>query len=233
MTRVRFSLVVISAVVGLIAVPAACSAGGLIQSLPADGSYVVFKAKSEFDLSGNLQSFERELKVASVGKQDVDGEPGRWIELETEFAGRKVLAKLLIAEKYLKADHNPFEHIAKAWGRDREGMVVELPDARIRQIMIFALGVPHFNKPEKKEKQKVKTDLGEYECERQTGTAEVDGPMDTKVKFDGELWVNDKVAFGLVKAKIKGDLGGLGSIETELEAIKSGTDAKTALPDAK
>ena len=88
----------VCAVVVLVTVPTTGSAGGLINSLPDDGSWVVFKAKSELDLQGNLQSFERELKIASVGKQEVEGEPGRWIELSTEFVGRKVLAKLLIAE---------------------------------------------------------------------------------------------------------------------------------------
>jgi hypothetical protein len=215
-----------------VAIPTTGHAGGLINSLPADGSWVVLKAKSELDLQGNLQSFERELKIASVGKQDVEGEPGRWIELSTEFFGRKVLAKLLIAEKHLKGDKNPFDHVAKAWARGPEGEVIELPDARLRQIMIFALGVPHFDKSEKKEKEKIKTQLGEYECEHLKGQSETDGPMDQKIKFDGEIWTNDKVPFGLVKAKVKGDIG-LGTIETEMEATQSGKDAKSELPDAK
>ena len=228
----RFVGAVVCAVLAIVTVPSAAQAGGLINSLPADGSWVVFKAKSELDLQGNLQSFDRELKIASVGKQEVDGEPARWIELSTEFFGRKVLAKLLIAEKYLKADQNPFDHIAKAWGRGPEGEVVELSDARLRQIIIFALGVPNFEKPEKKEKEKIKTQLGEYECEHLKGESEMDGPMDQKIKFGGELWINDKVPFGLVKAKIKGELG-VGSIETEMEASQSGKDAKTELPDVK
>ncbi len=234
MTKLRISGLVFSAIMsGAVVLPNECRAGGIIQSLPADGSWIVFKAKSEFDFNGNLQSFDRELKVASVGKQDVNGEPGRWIELTTEFAGRPVVAKLLIAEKYLKADQNPFEHVSKAWARGREGEVIELKDDRLRQIMIFALGVPNFDKPEKKGKEKIKTELGEFECERLAGTAELVGPMETKVSFTGELWTQEKVPFGLLKAKVKGDLGGIGSIETELSAIKSGTDAKSELPDSK
>lgn len=224
--------VVFCAVFALVALPTASQAEGLINSLPEDGSWVVFKAKSELDLQGNLQSFDRELKMASVGKQEVDGEPGRWIELSTEFFGRKVLAKLLIAEKYLKADQNPFEHISKAWTRGQEGEVVEIPESGLRRIIIFALGVPTFEKPEKKEKEKIKTQLGEYDCDHFKGEVEVDGPMDNKLKMGGELWTNAKVPFGLVKAKIKGDLG-VGSIETEMEAIQSGKDAKSELPDAK
>src|SRR5262245_10997580 len=140
MFKTRRLWISVTTVLAVTSLAATCSAGGLIQHLPADGPYVVFRAKSEFDLMGNLQSFERELKVASVGKQEVDGEPGRWIELSTEFAGRKVLAKLLIAEKFLKADQDPFSHIAKAWGRGREGELVELQDAQLRRIMVFALG---------------------------------------------------------------------------------------------
>ncbi len=228
----KFVGAIVCAVLALVAIPTTGHAGGLINSLPADGSWVVFKAKSELDLQGNLQSFERELKIASVGKQEVEGEPGRWIELSTEFLGRKVLAKLLIAEKYLKAEQNPFDHVAKAWARGPEGEVIELTDARLRQILIFALGVPNFEKPEKKEKEKIKTQLGEFECEHLKGESEADGPMDQKIKFAGEIWTNDKVPFGLVKAKVKGDLG-IGSIETEMEAIQSGKDAKSELPDAK
>ena len=216
----------------LLAVPARSHAEGLINNLPADGSWVIFRAKSELDIQGNLQSFDRELKLSSVGKKDVEGEPGRWIEISTEFFGRKVQAKFLIAEKYFKPGQNPFDHIAKAWMIGREGELQEIPENRLRQMMIFALAVPYFDKPEKKEKEKVKTELGEYECERAKGITELDGLMDTKVKLEGELWTHDKVPFGLVKAKIKGDLG-IGSIETELQAIKSGGDAKTELPEAK
>ena len=232
MLHQKFVAAVVCAIIALVAIPTAGNAGGLINSLPEDGAWVVFKAKSELDLQGNLQSFDRELKIASVGKQEVEGEPGRWIELSTEFFGRKVLAKLLIAEKYLKADQNPFEHVAKAWARGPEGEVIELTDARLRQILVFALGVPHFDKPEKKEKEKIKTELGEFECEHLKGESEMDGPMDQKIKFGGELWTNEKVPFGLVKAKIKGDLG-VGTVETEMEASKSGKDAKSELPDAK
>jgi hypothetical protein len=109
---------------------------------------------------------------------------------------------------------------------------MEIPENGLRRIIIFALGVPHFDKPEKKEKEKIKTRLGEYDCEHQKGESEVDGPMDLKMKFAGELWTNDKVPFGLVKAKVKGDLG-VGMIETEMEAIQSGKDAKSELPEAK
>jgi hypothetical protein len=217
---------------GAVALARGSHAGGLIHNLPVDGSYVVFKAKSEFDLMGNLQSFERELRLASVGQQAIEDEPGRWIEISTEFVGRAVLAKLLIAEKYLKADQNPFEHVAKAYGRAPDGEVRELSDSRLRQIILFALSVPHFDKPEKKEKESLKTALGEFECVHQTGQVEIEGIQDAKAKFEGEFWTSEKVPFGLVKAKVKGDLG-IGTVETELEVLKSGTDAKTELPDAK
>src|SRR5262245_19177708 len=155
------------ALVGVICT-AICSsgfAGGLINNLPADGAYVVFRAKSEVDFQGNLQSFDRELKMASVGKESVENEPGRWIELSTEFAGRRVFAKLLIAERYLKNDQNPFDHVAKAIARDPDGNVIDLPKDRLRQIMTFALPITYFDKLEKKEKAKVRTELGEYECD--------------------------------------------------------------------
>jgi hypothetical protein len=203
-------------------------AGGLINNLPADGCYVVFKAKSEIDLQGNLQSFEREIKLASVGKESVENEPGRWLELSTEFAGRRVFAKLLIAEKYLKDDQNPFDHIAKAVARGTEGEVVELPKERLLQIMTIALPITYFEKLEKKERAKIRTELGEYDCDVLKGESERDGPMNSKIKVAGDIWTNDKVPFGLVKAKIKGELA-FGTIETELELVKSGTDAKSEI----
>lgn len=216
----------------LFATASIARAGGIIQSLPADGSYVVFKAKSEIDFQGNLQTFERELKIASVGKGEVDGQPARWIEISTELLGRAVVGKLLIAEKYLKADENPFEHVSKAYGKGPDGAVQELPAGQLKQIMILAVGVPNFDKPKKGDKQKIKTPLGEYECQRQTGEGEADGFQNSKMKYEGELWTHDKVPFGLVKAKIKADIG-IGTIETQLEAAKSGTDAKSELPDTK
>lgn len=223
--------------VALVAVicTAVCSsgfAGGLINNLPADGAYVVFRAKSEVDFQGNLQTFDRELKLASVGKESVENEPGRWIELSTEFAGRRVFAKLLIPEKYLTSDQNPFDHVAKAIARGPDGEVVDLPKERLRQIMTFALPITYFDKLEKKDKAKVRTEVGEYDCEVMQGQSELDGPMDTKVKVVGDIWLNEKVPFGLVKAKVKGELP-FGNIETELELIKSGKDAKSELNDAK
>src|SRR5262249_5457438 len=93
MRPTQLRLGTILAVVSLLAVPDAGQAGGLIQQLPADGSWVAFRAKSEFDLQGNLQTIDRELKLASVGKTEVAGEPARWIELSTELGGRRVVAK--------------------------------------------------------------------------------------------------------------------------------------------
>jgi hypothetical protein len=209
-----------------------CYAGGLINNLPPDGSYVVFRAKSEVDLMGNLQNIDREIKLASVGKEMVENEPARWIELSTEFVGRPVFAKLLIPERYLKGDQNPFEHVAKAFARGMDGQVVELPKDRLRQIMTVVLPISYFDKLEKKDKAKIRTELGEYDCDVMQGESELDGPMGNKVKIAGDLWINNKVPFGLIKAKVKGDLA-FAKIETELEVIKSGTDAKSELPDAK
>ena len=216
----------------LLASPAPSRAEGLINSLPDDGSWVLLKAKSELDFQGNLQTIDRELKISSVGKQEVEGRPARWIEVNTEFFGQKILAKFLIEEKYFKPDQDPFEHIAKGVARGPNGEVADIPDNQLRRLMVFVLGVPHFAKPEKQEKEKVKTDLGEFECAHVKGETEVDGPMDAKLKMSGEIWTNDKVPFGLVKAKIKGDLG-LGSIETDLQAVKSGKDAKSEIQEAK
>ena len=232
MRKHRFSFAVISAILSFLAVPLTSHAGGLIHNLPPDGTWVLYRAKTELDLQGNLQSFDRELKMCSVGKEEVNGEPARWIELSTEIAGARVIAKLLILEKYLKADQNPYEHLVRAWIRGRDGEVRELTESRLRQILIFAVTVPHFDKPEKREKQHVKTGLGEYECEHVTGVHEMEGFQNNKVKLEGDLWTHEKVPFGLVRAKVKGDIG-VGVIETELEVIKSGTDAKTELPDAK
>jgi hypothetical protein len=227
----RLLPIVAAVVICLGSAAPALAGGGLINHLPADGSYVIFRAKSEVEFQGNLQTFDRELKMASVGKQQVENEPGRWIELSTELLGRRVFAKLLIAERYLKGDQNPFDHIAKAIARGPDGEIIDLPKNQLRQIMTFALPVTYFDKVEKKDKAKIKTELGEYDCETLKGSTEVDGPMDSKVKVAGDIWTNDKVPFGLVKAKVKGELP-FGTIETELEAIKSGTDAKSELPDS-
>ena len=232
---VRFSKSLFAAPVAVVAVLALCvptQAGGLIQQVPPDGSWVILKVDSELDIGGNLQSATRELKVSSVGKQEVDGEPARWIELSTEVGGRKMVAKLLIEEKYLKADQDSFEHVAKGWARGRDGMLAELPKERLRGLVVFAVGVPHFDKLAKKGKEKIQTELGEYECEHATGQVEREGFQGNKAKFDGELWTCDKVPFGLVKAKVKVDFT-KGSIESELTAVRSGSDAKSELPDAK
>lgn len=220
------------AVVGILGVRPAAQAGGLVQHLPPDGSWVALSIESEQDFGGNLQSSTREVKIASVGSEKVDGQPARWIEMSTEFGGRKMLAKMLIAEKFLTADQDSFSHVAKAWALGRDGKVVELPKERLRGILVFGAGVPHFEKLAKKGKEAVTTELGEFQCERAAGQAEQDGPQGSKAKFDGELWTNEKVPFGLVKAKIKLDLGKI-NFANELTAVRSGSGAKSELPDAK
>ncbi|MBI3467446.1 MAG: hypothetical protein HY000_30930, partial [Planctomycetes bacterium] len=160
MRKHRFNFAFIPAVLSFLVMPLSSHAGGLIHNLPPDGTWVLYRAKTELDFQGNLQSFDRELKMCSVGKEEVNGEPARLIELSTELSGTRIIVKLLILEKYLKADQNPYEHLVRAWIRGRDGEVRELTGSRLRQILIFAGTVPHFDKPEKKEKQHVKTGHG-------------------------------------------------------------------------
>ena len=92
-------------------------AGGLIEQLPADGSWVRFDMIPSHSHFGGKPAPEPEfLTISSVGVVTVDGAKCRWIELKIvpkahEDSPRFV--KYLVPEKYLTAKENPMCHVLK------------------------------------------------------------------------------------------------------------------------
>ena len=55
MRKHRFSFAVIAAILSFLVMQPCSHAGGLIHNLPPDGSWVLYRAKTELDFQGNLQ----------------------------------------------------------------------------------------------------------------------------------------------------------------------------------
>src|SRR5262249_44649659 len=98
-------------------------ADGIIQDLPEDGSWVEFAMKGEgVDLMGKIAvTVEGMLTIRSVGRETIDGEAGRWIEVGTaasfQRGGQKEkqteIRKMLIPERRLVSGENPLAHLRK------------------------------------------------------------------------------------------------------------------------
>lgn len=95
-------------------------ADGLIYVLPSDGSWATFKfeqnATEVKTLAGEVLpdvNVSGTFTVRSVGTEQADKGPDRWIELEARWVpdehreGRIIILRMLIAESSLKRDSDP------------------------------------------------------------------------------------------------------------------------------
>ncbi len=113
----RTSMVV--SIVFLIA--SSASADGLIYSLPSDGSWATFKYEQKATevktLDGEILpdvNVSGTFSIRSVGKEQTDKGPARWIELEARWVpderrleGRVIILRMLIPESSLKRGADP------------------------------------------------------------------------------------------------------------------------------
>lgn len=200
-------------------------AAGLINSLPKDGSSVTLKISAEFERDGEARSFERTMKLSSVGTGQVGGEAARWIEISTRFRDQQIIAKLLIPEKYLKGDDDPFEHVDRGYiRRGDEQQEYDSDNARGLRIL---RSVPHLSNVKKGEKETIKVPLGEFECQQQSGTAEATFG-DNTVTYEATLWTSEKVPFGLARATVNATFDS-GSFKSTIEAVEASENAESEL----
>lgn len=102
------------------------SADGLIQQLPKDSSWALFRTEAVKDATqqgGPLKHYEGSLKISSVGTVTVNGEKCRWIEIERTYRQRNEpisdergsVFKVLIAEAQLQKGGTPLDHVQRGW----------------------------------------------------------------------------------------------------------------------
>jgi hypothetical protein len=236
------------AVLGLLvaSLPSTTMAEGLIHQLPADGAWI------RFEVVGKAQAADGTVRVSikgtqtirSVGRATVDGQPCRWIELDSkmtfERAGAKPsefteIFKLLIPEKYLEAGQNPREHVLKAYRGQTVENLKELNLKSSDERSIASLD-EIFHAPLEKTTELPAKELviGKRKWTCKGSQAEA---TDTAGTFKTETRFSKDAPFGIVtykyeKQRIRNGAS-LGSRQMEWKLVESGKAARSAAPDAK
>lgn len=241
-------------VVLLVMVPVAGE--GLLFQLPADGTSATF----DLEMKGTIPPDKKlegkgVLTMASVGKENRDGEPCRWIELAMKFHQTEpeaqqvhVVTKVLVPEKHAKAGAAPSDHVVEAW---RKSTSTNLGTGKTSEEKVRALNLKRPRGPgdvfplfgpykdaKKLAKQEVESGLGKLDCEGLTGTwtfKREDGVSThtTVIHFENRL--HPKAPFGVVTLTMKQqderDGKPTGSVTMTMRLSKVSTGAKSELAE--
>ena len=226
------------AAVGLMFLSDRAGADGLIYRLPPDGSWAIYRseqhAEHQLTVPPGVELAERAratlpktavvtgfLVLRSVGVEQVDGRPCRWIEIEhaVQMAGqtasgaeaergeRQILLKLLVPEGRLAPGQDPFKHVLRMRFKDgrREAETIEDPRRRQYELDRFR---PLFPEPAADGRRHAALDvapsptLPSMKCEPLTFRSKYTGPLAAgrgRWSYEGEhrLLLCDAVPFGV------------------------------------
>ncbi|MEX0938057.1 MAG: hypothetical protein WDZ59_09370 [Pirellulales bacterium] len=231
-------LLVLSAIVAIVAVPATAHAEGLIHRLPEDGTWARFEITgTATEPDGAVQvTVQGTQTIRSVGQLDVEGEPCRWIELEMDANFNRTgsepeklfeYLKLLIPEKRLKQGENPREHVLKAYkGPTAAGAQALAPNTASLDEFFHAPLEETAAMPA----ETIKTNDREWTCEGTLGQSTTNN-----TRFVTRTRVHPEAPFGVVtysyeKHRFRGDQSqGMRTMAWKL--VASGTGAKSIAPD--
>ena len=233
------SLLVSSLALLLAAVPSA-TADGLITQLPDDGNWAEFELKLTLTKNDEKREHSAYLRLSSVGQVEHQGTKCRWVELQisrTEPPTPDEVAKILVPEESLKSGKVTVANLIRGWSKPGDDETVELdkdrPRLKIGPLAMLLSGSS--SDSQKSEKEEVKVEgLGPLACEKSTGKHDLPMSPNDNLPADITLWRHSKAAFGTVKLRIhlvdkRPDQERDGVFEAVL--VKSGKDAKSALPD--
>ena len=221
-----------------IATPVA--AQNLLSQLPIDGTsarfLMEFKTKGE---DGEMTATGT-LNISSVGKETVDQQSCRWIEIYYAVTVNdreiKMTEKLLIPDEFCQAGQAPLTHVVKAkayiqrGNRDPEPLTDAL-DALISPIPILLCGALENQQPVAK--KLVDSKLGQLSCEGLQGNFNYQ-KEGQQVTCQVTTWRHQKAPFGIVQAELNNIKIGQQpafSISLTLNAILKNT--RSRLPDLK
>jgi hypothetical protein len=221
------------------------AADGLIQSLPPDGSWVTFEAGGEGSgpRGDSKVTFSGTVTIKSVGREAVDGEECRWIEIATALkferpdrqGEQSEVIKLLVPEKYLTRAEDPRQHVLKAWSRIGKDVPRELDlngkDARIVESLDELFHAP-FAAVGAAEKVEFRAPAGAYPCLLREGSERTQAG-DAVTEMKNKAWLTDQIPFGVAgyrfeKVRSQNNKA-RGSRWMELKVAKVGTDAQSAV----
>lgn len=223
----------------------AYAGGGLLQSLPKDGSWTKYlmEMKSEAPAGREMSAT---FTIKSVGAGTEDGKKCRWIEIDVQGEQngkqRHEIMKMLVNEKYLKPGSKEAPEIIRGWkSKGDKGEVKELSDRERNPNGKMAM---FFGGRRKDVKKLKKTKVVDYQkgklklTEGTTGKFEPEEPNAPKgYKFDvtQSVWTHKSVPFGTaameihmvvkVKDKVRQDM------TIKFTLVDHGKGAKSGLPD--
>lgn len=235
----------VAALVIVMFLPIPSAAEGLIRQLPEDGAWARFEVTGKgIDSDGTVSvTVNGTQTIRSVGRAVVDGKQCRWIELESKFeferaggnsAESNEIIKLLVPEQFLTKGANPCDHVFKAYRGSSAATLreLDLTDYGARELQGLD-EVFHEPLPVTSELPAATIETGQqsWTCEGFKGERTDDG-----VAFRTETRLKEDAPFGVVtykyeKERIRNNQSqGMRTMAWKL--VESGTDAKSAAPDA-
>ena len=185
---------------------------GLFYQLPEDGAWVQYRVEGAVTMGEEELLLKGSLRMASVGRVVENGEPCRWIEADfrieayaegdpAPMESSKLVAKLLIPEKYLKKGINPMDHAVRGWmagGRFRG--ILKNPKEFDRTPFPVMLSGPLEDLKEL-EAVVVETKLGKLSCPGVIGCLEFEEGPNRTVQIKMETRLHPKAPFGVVASR--------------------------------
>lgn len=223
-------------------------AGGLVQKLPNDGTWARYHVQIKMENPKNMV-YSGTMTIRSVGRENVNSQPCRWIEIEshTEINNQKMnsLGKILVPEKLFEKGNkleNISEKIIRGWEKTNDLDPRQLKDLKSSRIGLATFFQPNPAGKDSRinEKKIVEYQKGRLEIETGiTGTLNVPAPENANIKIDTSgvysIWAHDKVPYGtaIFKSEFtsKRNAEIISKVSFKLEIEDHGTGAKSALPD--
>jgi len=224
----------VAVVAALTLLPATGRADGLIRTLPKDGAWASFYCSEEFD-----DGFKRDLYVTvqSVEREDVKGEPCRWIEVKNQRPaewpkGDAGVWKLLIPEKHLTPDGDPLGHVVRSWSKTTDGVARrDVAEGLPRLYLVLPPAIKGLK--EVREEQHFDWQKGRLTSKMTlVGAARHVNRVET-VRTTYRLALSDQVPFGVAGAKLELESSGGYKGTVQYWLVDMGTGATSAVPDAK
>lgn len=199
-------------------------AGGLLDRLPADGTWARFEYVNSV---GQNSTRKGSLWMASVGQTTVKGEACRWIEIRMDEKTLKFpinkTYKVLVPERHLGRGKCPLKHIIRAWSKsgDRDAKVLD-PENIAGPLEIWL--VSPLKDVEQLEEEVISSELGELAC---PGIKESGKLLDKEVEITTRL--HPKAPFGVVTYEFrqKTDAG----FVSAMKLTDFGDGAKSRVPE--
>ena len=192
----------------LLGIATPVAAQNLLSQLPSDGTSARFLMKFKTIGDDKEMAAIGTLNISSVGKETVDQQPCRWIEVYYAVTVNnreiKITEKLLIPEKYCLAGQAPLTHVIKTKAYIQRGNrepepLADALDALVSPIPIVLYGSLEDQQP--LGKKLVESKLGKLSSEGLKGNFNYQ-KEGRQVTCQVTTWRHQKAPFGIVQAEL-------------------------------